>query len=58
MTDLRAKAEKYERKAAECQESAQRAADGPQKALYEVLAGYYGGLATDFRHVLAKQAAA
>ncbi len=58
MTDLRAKAEKYESKAAKCQETAQRAADGAQKALYEVLAGYYGGLATDFRHVLAKQMAA
>lgn len=58
MTDLRAKAEKYESKAAKCQESAQRATDGPQKALYEVLAGYYGGLATDFRQVLAKQATA
>lgn len=58
MTDLREKAEKYEVKAAKCQESAQRAADGPQKALYEVLADYYGGLATDFRHALAKQVAA
>lgn len=58
MTDLRAKAEKYESKAAKCQASAQRATEGPQKALYEVLARYYGGLATDFRQVLAKQAAA
>lgn len=55
MTDLRAKAEMYESKAAKCQELAQRATEGPQKALYEVLAGYYGGLATDFRQVLAKQ---
>ena len=55
MTDLHAKALKYESKAAKCQESAQRATDGPQKALYEVLADYYGGLANDFRHVLAKQ---
>jgi len=58
MTDLRAKAEKYESKAARCRESAQRATDGPQKAFYEVLAGYYGGLATDFRQILAKQVAA
>jgi hypothetical protein len=58
MTDLRAKAEKYESKAAKCQETAERAADGAQKALYEVLAGYYSGLATDFRQILAKQAAA
>ncbi len=55
MTDLRAKAEKYESKATRCRESAQRATHGPQRALYEVLAGYYGGLAMDFRHVLAKQ---
>jgi hypothetical protein len=58
MMDLQAKAEKYERKAARYEESAQRAAAGPQRALYEELARYYGGLATDFRHVLAKQMAA
>jgi hypothetical protein len=57
MMDLRAKAETYEKKAARCQEFA-RATAGPQRALYEELARYYDGLATDFRHVLAKQMAA
>ncbi len=54
-TDFRAKAEQYESRAAECRESAQKAKEGPQRALYEVLAAYYGGLARDFREVLAKQ---
>jgi hypothetical protein len=58
MLDLRAKAEKYERKAARYEECAERARGGAQRALYEELARYYGGLATDFRHVLAKQMAA
>jgi hypothetical protein len=54
VTDLQTKAEKYETKAAQCEEWARKATDGPQRALYEVLAGYYGGLATDFRQVIAK----
>jgi hypothetical protein len=58
VTDLRAKAEKYESKAAQCKASAQHAAKGPQRELYEVLAGYYSRLATDFRQVLARQAPA
>ncbi len=56
-TDLRTKAEKYESKAAHCKESAQQAAAGPQRAIYEVLAGYYSGLAMDFRHVIEKRSA-
>jgi hypothetical protein len=58
MMDLQAKAEKYETKAARYAESARSATTGPQRALYEELARYYEGLATDFRHVLAKQMAA
>lgn len=57
MTDLRTKAEKYESKAAHCKESAQQALAGPQRAIYEVLAGYYSGLAMDFRHVIEKRSA-
>jgi len=57
-TDLQAKAEKYEGKAAKYQETALKAAEGPQRTLYEVLAGYYGGLATDFRHAIEKRKAA
>jgi hypothetical protein len=57
-SDLQTKVEKYEGKAAKCKESAEQAKDGPQRALYEVLAGYYDELATDFRQVIAKRKAA
>ena len=57
VTDLKTKVEKYESKAAHCKESAQRAMAGPQRAIYEVLAGYYSGLAMDFRHVIEKRTA-
>ena len=57
MTDLLAKAETYENKAARYQEFA-RATAGSQRALYEELARYHAALAADFRHVLAKQMAA
>ena len=55
VNDLQTKVEKYESKAAGYKESAQKAAEGPQRAMYEVLAGYYGRLATDFRQVVAKR---
>ena len=57
VTDLKTKVEKYESKAAHCKESAQQAMAGPQRAIYEVLAGYYSGLAMDFRHVIEKRTA-
>jgi|GEM_PF-2728303 len=57
VTDLKTKVEKYESKAAHCKESARRAMAGPQRAIYEVLAGYYSGLAMDFRHVIEKRTA-
>lgn len=57
VTDLRTKAEKYESKAAHCKVSAQQAVAGPQRAIYEVLAGYYSGLAMDFRQVIEKRSA-
>jgi hypothetical protein len=53
VADLETKVEKYENKVAQCQEWA-RQAEGPQRALYEVLAGYYVELVTDFRHVIEK----
>jgi hypothetical protein len=56
--DLKAKVEKYESKAAHCKESAQQAMAGPQRAIYEVLAGYYSELALDFRNVIEKRSAA
>jgi hypothetical protein len=58
VTDLQTKVEKYEAKAAQCEESARQATDGHQRALYEVLAHYYGELATDFRQVIEKRKAA
>jgi hypothetical protein len=54
-TDLQVKLEKYESKAAKCKEAAQQAANDAQRAMYEVLAGYYVGLATDFRQVVEKR---
>jgi hypothetical protein len=54
VADLETKVEKYQNKVAQCQEWA-RQAEGPQRALYEVLAGYYVELVTDFRHVIAKR---
>jgi hypothetical protein len=54
-SDLQTKVARYEAKAAQCKDMAEQAADGPQKAFFEVLAGYYGELATDFRQVMAKR---
>jgi hypothetical protein len=56
--DLQAKAEKCEGKAAKYKEAALKAAEGAQRTMYEVLAGYYGGLATDFRQAIEKRKAA
>ncbi len=55
MTDLQTKVEKYETRAAQCKERVQQAKEGPQRSFYEVLAHYYGGLATDFRQVIEKR---
>jgi hypothetical protein len=54
-TDLQTKVEKYESKVARCEEWARQATNGPQRAFYQVLAGYYGQLATDFRQVIEKR---
>lgn len=56
--DLQAKVEKYEGKAAKCKEAAEKAAKGGHRTMYEVLAGYYGGLAADFRQAIEKRKAA
>jgi len=58
MADLQTKAEKYETKAARCEQWALAAPVGPQRDLYEVLARYYRELATDFRQVIEKRKAA
>jgi hypothetical protein len=57
-TDLQTKAAKYEAKASQCEDWARQAADGPQRTFFEVLAGYYGKLATDFRQVIEKRTVA
>jgi hypothetical protein len=57
VTDLQTKVQKYETKAAQCEEQVRQAADGPQRAFYEVLAHYYGKLATDVRQIIAKRQA-
>lgn len=51
--DLQTKLEKYEEKAAKCRE-ALKSSEGAQRTMYEVLADYYDGLATDFRHAIEK----
>jgi hypothetical protein len=58
VTDLQAKVQKYETKAAQCEERARQATDGPQRAFFEGLAQYYGKVATDFRQVIEKRNAA
>jgi hypothetical protein len=58
VTDLQTKVQRYETKAAQCEEQARQATDGPERAFYEVLAHYYGEVATDFRQVFEKRKAA
>jgi hypothetical protein len=58
MTDLQTKAEKYDTKAAQCEEWALQAPAGSQRNLYEGLARYYRDLATSFRQVIEKRKAA
>jgi hypothetical protein len=55
MTELQTKVEKYETKAARCEERVREAKDGPQRDFYEVLARYYGGLAVSFRQIMEKR---
>jgi len=47
--DFQAKVEKYESKAAKYREAALKATEGAQRTMCEGLAGYYDGLAADFR---------
>ncbi|MGZ5870755.1 MAG: hypothetical protein ACXWKP_01445 [Bradyrhizobium sp.] len=57
LTDLQAKVEKYEAKAARYEEWVRQATEGPQQAFFEELARYYGVLARDFRRVIEKRKA-
>jgi hypothetical protein len=56
--ELQTKLEKYESKAAQCEEKVRQVTDGPQRAFYEVLADYYSALAKDFRQISEKRKAA
>lgn len=58
VTELQAKVEKYESRAARCEEQARAATDKAQQTFYEVLARYYTSLATDFRKIIEKRTAA
>jgi hypothetical protein len=53
--DFQAKAEKYESKAAKYREAALKATEGAQRTMCEGLAGYYSGLAADFRQAVEKR---
>ena len=55
VADLQSKVEKYESRASRCQEEA---TDKAQQSFYEVLAGYYSSLATDFRKIMEKRSVA
>ena len=56
--DFQAKVEKYESKAAKYREAALKATEGPQRTMCEGLAGYYDGLAADFRQAVEKRKSA
>ena len=55
VAELKTKVEKYETKASRCEQQARAATDKAAKGFYEVLASYYGSLATDFRKILEKR---
>jgi hypothetical protein len=55
VAELKTKVEKYQTKASRCEQQAQAATDKAEQTFYEVLAGYYGSLATDFRKILEKR---
>jgi hypothetical protein len=53
--DFQAKVEKYEGKAAKYREAALKATEAAQRNMCEGLAGYYDGLAMDFRQAVEKR---
>ena len=55
MSDLQTKLEKYERKAAQYEKSAEEARSGADRAFYQGLASYCDDLAAQFRQVIAKR---
>ena len=57
-TELQTKVERYESRASRCKAQAREATDKAQQSFYEVLAGYYSSLATDFRKIIEKRTVA
>jgi hypothetical protein len=55
VAELKTKVEKYESRASRCEQQAREATDKAERSFYEVLAGYYGSLAIDFRRILEKR---
>ena len=55
VAELKTKVEKYESRASRCEQQARDATDKAERSFYEVLAGYYGSLAIDFRRILEKR---
>ena len=55
VADLKTKVEKYEARASRCEQQARAATEKAEQSFYEVLAGYYSGLATDFRKIIEKR---
>ncbi len=55
MSDLQAKLEKYESKAARYGKAAREATSGADRAFYQGLAAYCDDLAGKFRQVIAKR---
>jgi hypothetical protein len=55
LSDLQAKLEKYERKAAQYERAAQQATSGADRAFYQGLARYTDDLAAKFREVITKR---
>ena len=58
VAELQTKVQKYETRASRCEEQARAATDKAQQTFYEVLAGYYSSLATDFRKIIEKRTVA
>ena len=55
LSDLQAKLEKYQRKAAQYEQAAEQATGGPQRAFYQGLARYCDELASKVREIIAKR---
>jgi phage shock protein A len=53
--ELETKVEKYESRAAKCEEQAKAAKEKSQQNFYGVLASYYRNLAADFRTIIEKR---